>query len=110
MRGHTITGSGQGQQPKKDLKIWWDNVITEGKKLGYFVNESKSWLILKDPKQLESANQIFRDSNINFTTEGKRHLGAALGSTDFRTMYVNEKVTNWCNELNKLSEYAETQP
>ena len=28
-----------------DLIIWWKNVISEGKKFGYLVNEKKSWLI-----------------------------------------------------------------
>ena len=52
-------------------------MIAEGKKYGYFVNESKSWLIIKDNSQLENAKMIFHDTAIKFTTEGKRHLGAA---------------------------------
>ena len=37
----------------KQLKTWWDNLICEGDKFGYFVNQKKSWLILKDPKNIE---------------------------------------------------------
>ena len=92
------------------LKIWWDDVILKGRKLGHFVNEMKSWLILIDPENLQNAKDIFNNSKIKITTEGKRHLGAALGSTDFKTSYVNEKVRNWCKELEKLSQFAETQP
>ena len=34
-----------------DLRIWWDTIISEGKKLErYYVNESKCWLIIKSPR------------------------------------------------------------
>ena len=101
-----ITGAGS----LIELKFWWEKVISEGKKYGYFVNESKSWLILKDNNQLEDAKMIFQDSAIKFTTEGKRHLGAAIGSEEFREHYVKEKVKIWCDEMEKLCEYAKTQP
>ena len=38
--------TGAGKLDK--LKEWWDKVILEGTKFGYFVNQSKSWLILKN--------------------------------------------------------------
>ena len=66
------------------LKQWWDIVIEEGAKFGYHVNESKSWIILKDESKLEQAQRLFSNSAIKFTTEGKRHLGAALGTSSFR--------------------------
>ena len=44
------------------------------------------------------------------TTEGKRHLGALLGSEDFRKIYCEEKVNEWCAEIEKLSDYAKSQP
>ena len=53
---------------------------------------------------------MFSDSKINFTTEGKRHLGAVISSNGFRTKYVSEKVTEWCNQLKILSEFAKSQP
>ena len=37
-----ISGAGK----LDDLIIWWKNVISEGKKFGYLVNEKKSWFIL----------------------------------------------------------------
>ena len=65
-------------------KTWWDNVIEEETKLGYYVNENKSWLILKNLKDMENAKSIFQNSSIKFTTAGKRHLGAAIGSKIFK--------------------------
>ena len=53
---------------------------------------------------------MFSDSKINFTTEGKRHLGAVISINGFRTKYVSEKVTEWCNQLKILSEFAKSQP
>ena len=83
---------------------------SEGRKLGYHVNAGKSWLILKQPENITTAQEIFKDTDINITTEGKRHLGAALGSDDFKTNYIKEKVATWCTEVNNLAEIAKSQP
>ena len=85
------------------MKEWWDSVIVEGKKCGYYVNESKSWIILKNENNLvEEAKAIFAGSSIRYTTAGKRHLGASIGSTDFREEYATEKVNQWCDEIKNL--------
>ena len=100
--------TGAGKLPK--LREWWDLVIKDGSNLGYHVNESKSWLILKNPDDIETAQHIFNGSNINVTTSGKRHLGAALGSHDFKTKYIEEKVSKWCEEIQNLADIAKSQP
>ena len=53
---------------------------------------------------------MFNGSGINVTTEGKRHLGAVIGSQDFRIKYANAKVAEWCKEIKTLSEFAKSQP
>ena len=78
--------------------------------IGYNANEAKSWLIIKNPEMLQEAKTLFHDTAIKFTVEGKRHLGASLGSNSFRVQYVSEKVNTWCKEVEKLSEFAKTQP
>ena len=93
-----------------DLITWWKNVISEGKKFGYLVNEKKSWLILKDHGNLQEAQRLFSNTSIMLTTDGQRHLGAAIGTSNFHTQYAAEKVTKWCNELHPLAELAKTQP
>ena len=60
-----VTGAGR----IRELKKWWDNIITEGEKFGYYVNGSKSWLIIKDPLKLDQAKDIFSDTQIKFTTD-----------------------------------------
>ena len=92
------------------LKAWWDIITKEGSKYGYFVNESKSWLILKDPGLLQFAKELFAGTGIKITTEGKRHLGAAIGSDNFRIAYSTEKIKDWCKEIEALSEIAKTEP
>ena len=70
----------------------------------------KSWLILKDSSKLEECKQLFAASPINITIEGKRHLGAAIGSDNFRNEYIDEKVKTWVSNINALSNIAKTQP
>ena len=47
-----------------DLRIWWDTIISEGKKFGYYVNQSKSCLIIKNPNNLDHAQNIFKDTGL----------------------------------------------
>ena len=93
----------------KQLKTWWDNLICEGEKFGYFVNQKKSWIILKDPKNVEIAKDLF-NSSINVTTGGKRHLGASLRTDEFTTQYMNDKVSSWLIQLQNLNKIAESNP
>ena len=59
---------------------------------------------------MDAAKEMFMGTNIKFTTEGKRHLGATISSENFRAVYAIEKVQEWCEEVKKLSKYAKTQP
>ena len=93
-----ITGVGKLVNSKK----LWSKIIPEGLKFGYYVNEDKSLL--------NEAQQIFSNFGIKFSPKGKRHLGAAIGSSDFRKVYARDKVNNWCEEISKLSVYAKIEP
>ena len=50
------------------------------------------------------------DNKINITTEGKTHLGATIGSNEFRIKYIIKKVNELCQELKLLSNFAKKQP
>ena len=52
----------------------------------------------------------FAGTGIKIMTEGKRHLGAAIGSDNFRIAYSTEKIKDWCKEIEALSEIAKTEP
>ena len=92
-----------------DLNSWYRCLENIGERHGYFVNGSKSWLIVKTKEMAEKAKEIFGDT-VNITTEGKRHLGAVIGSETFKREYCEDKVNTWIKELSTLCEFAETQP
>ena len=48
---------------------------------------------------------MFSDSKVNITAEGKMHLGAALGSSEFRIKYVFKY-----EELKTSSNFVKSQP
>ena len=91
------------------LKFWWEELCRLGPKYGYFPNAAKTWVITKD-EHLEKAKRIFKGTNVQITTEGKRHLGAALGKEKFKREFVNLKVDGWIKQLRILSKIAETEP
>ena len=91
------------------LKTWWEMVIAHGPYIGYYVNEKKSWLIIKE-QYLDRAKEIFSNSKIQITTEGHRHLGAVIGTEANKEAFVHEKVSEWIKQLECLSEFAKTQP
>ena len=93
----------------KNLRSWWERLETIGPKYGYKTNARKTWLIVKVEKEKE-ARDLFKDTDIQITTEGKRHLGAAIGSKEFKKTYVQEKVTEWIDEVKKISQIAQTEP
>jgi hypothetical protein len=92
------------------LLSWWRDIIKEGKKYGYYINESKSCLILKNAHQNEIAEQLFGDTKITIKEDGHRHLGAVLGTEKFRESYINNLVEEWASMLKKLASFAKTQP
>ena len=49
-------------------------------------------------------------TGINITTEGRKHLGAALGSRSYLEEYVGGKVDDWVGEVMRLAEFARSQP
>ena len=51
-----------------------------------------------------------RQNAINYILEGKRHLGAVIGSKDFKDKYCQEKVDKWCSEMGSLTEISRSQP
>ena len=91
------------------LYNWYNHLSQEGKKCGYPVNGSKSWLIVKSDVLADEAKRVFGDE-VNVTTEGQRHLGSVIVSQEFKDQYCREKVLRWKGELKALSEIARSQP
>ena len=91
------------------IKQWWNELTEAGPYLGYYPNAKKCWLITK-PEKVEGARAIFEGTAINISTQGQRHLGAALGSRERLEEYVGSKVEDWVNKAVKLAEFAMSQP
>ena len=92
-----------------NLRRWWDNIVIFGPKLGYYPNGSKLWLVVKPIKE-EKARQIFRDTNIKVTTEGRSYLGGYIGNESGQSKYAEESVSSWCDQLTVLSKIARSEP
>ena len=100
-----VTGVGMLEM----LKKWLDKIIYLGPFLGYFVEESKSWLVTKE-KYLNLATQLFQNSTIKITSSGRRHLGAFIGTEEGTEKYIFQKVNNWKREIKLLTNIAKTEP
>ena len=56
------------------------NILTSfGQKIGYFPKANKSWLIVK-PGKYEAAKSIFKHTSFDIANDGKRHIGAVVGT------------------------------
>jgi len=91
------------------LALWWNFLNEIGPKYGYFPKPSKTWLILKNPELLDKARELF-GNEVKITTEGHRHIGAALGSESFKKEFISLKVDKWVTDVKNLSELAKEEP
>ena len=66
-----------------DIKKFWDKLAVIGPKYGYFPKSTKSYLIVKR-NCLKDAKSIFTGTNINITTDGRKHLGAVVVSDTYK--------------------------
>jgi len=105
----------------KKLREWFDELVKVGPKYGYYPKPSKC-ILLSKPERAEEARRLFKgtdvdvlingckDSGVELNCEGTRHLGAAVGTEDFKTRFVKTKVTNWVQAVEKLAVVAQSQP
>ena len=92
-----------------NLKHYWLHLLELGPQTGYHPQASKCWLIVK-PEHLAEAEKIFEGTSIQITTEGNKHLGAVIGTEDYRDQYVTQKLDKLESELVLLSEIAKIDP
>lgn len=75
----------------QEMKQWWDKLVERGPKYGYCVNPSKTWLVVKEC-HLNHAKEIFKDTGVQVTTDGKVYLGSFIGQTICRTCLCRAKL------------------
>ena len=57
-----------------------------------------------------AARQTFAGTGVQITASGERHIGAALGSPEFKEKCAKDKVLKWVTDVIRLSEIAQEQP
>ena len=62
------------------------------------MNPSKTWLLTKSNHR-QLAQEIFGESEINITTDGRPVLGAAIGTESYIEEFVTKKVQGWVEEI-----------
>ena len=87
-----------------------DVIVTWGPKYGYHPKSSKCHLVVKDAAFLPIAEELFKDTGINITLSGERHLRACVRSDTFSEDFVSKKVENWVEDLLSLTKIAESEP
>ena len=92
----------------KILREWWNLLVLRGPGYGYFVNASKTILVFK-PDKKDAAAQTFDGTGIKFS-EGARDLGGVIGASGFIENYVTNKISEFCKDIELLSQVAETSP
>jgi hypothetical protein len=91
------------------LREWWDRVVENGPNYGYFPKASKSWLVVKSEK-LEEAKELFRDTGVQITVEGRKYLGGHVGTEEGGRKYFQELCEEWAYQLEELSLIAKCEP
>ena len=91
------------------LRSWWDKLVTLGPNFGYHPNGDKTWLVVKEGLE-DAATEAFVGTSVRVTTQGLKHLGAALGSCSFVEQCVSQQVEEWIAELEQLSTIARSHP
>jgi len=91
------------------LLQYWENIKEYGPRYGYYPNSRKTILLVKEAF-LEEATELFRETGIEITVTGTRYLGGALGTDAFRQEFIEKAVEEWCQQVRRLAQLAETQP
>ena len=56
------------------------------------------------------AADYFGDTHVNSTSNGRPVLGSPIGTSEYIASFVKVKVQEWVAELEKLSQFADSQP
>ncbi|KAL5266795.1 hypothetical protein ACHWQZ_G003996 [Mnemiopsis leidyi] len=89
---------------------WWNKLVDVGPRYGYFPNPNKCVLIVKSESMKDKANEIFGKLGIQITCRGQRHLGAIVGTQEYKEEYIREKVGEWKEDIKTLASIAKTEP
>ena len=82
-----------------------------GPKFGYLLPEAKQdYLDCQKRRLFSLAEELFQNTGIKITLSGERHLGAVIGSQEYRDQYVHAKINKWIEDVEQLSQIAVDEP
>ena len=84
-----FTGAGS----VSNLLHWWNILTTLSSLFGYHLEPTKCWLIVES-RMKYIALKTLENIGINIA-DGKCHLGAVIGSIEYRENCVIQKVKTW---------------
>ena len=93
----------------QDLLQWWLNLNESGHLFGYNPNAFKSVLLAK-PEHINNVKLLFHNHNLSIVSDGACVSGAPVGSSEFFTSWVMNKVQSCVKEISLLSTIALSQP
>ena len=91
------------------LLMWGHKLVDVGPTFGYFPNPSKTWLLVKEDL-MDKANELFHDTGVFIMSEDRPVLGSPVGTPDFISNWVKEKIDLWVDELLTLTEFSKMDP
>ena len=90
------------------VREWFDRLMVEGPKYGYFPKPEKCYLIVH-PDFILQADNIFRDLGIKVVT-GQRFLGGFIGTASDVECWLQGKIASWVAAVEKMSHVAIHEP
>ena len=76
--------------------ITWSNKLnTFGAEIVYFSKKIVTNYEARINSRYETAKGIFKGTNLNITNEIKRHLGAVVGTNEYRNEYMIMRANEW---------------
>ena len=90
------------------VKRWFDLLLSEGPKYGYYPEPSKSVLVVRE-EFFDRAQTMFGDMGVKVTC-GSRFLGGFVGDKDGCEAYVKTKVKEWVSSVRRLAKVSKSQP
>ena len=60
--------------------------------------------------EYDEAVEVFKDTDVNITKRGKKHLGAVLGQIECQKEFLADLVENWVCKIDVLSSIASHEP
>ena len=92
---------------KKKYKQIYESWINNEMKMTIYAIQTHAGR--RPPMMMMMMRERFAGTGINITTEGCKHLGAALDPRSYLPQYVGGKVEDWVGEVTKLAEFARSQ-